>query len=136
MINFQAIIYSVPFILLTLTYQMLVDKQTCFENHHYQKIFSCNVFIIIRNFLFNTSNFCVVVSFLVTNSLTSINFFNQFIIYIVFLTTLLFTTLLSSLKSTVVSNLSTSDFKMTKSISLANFDVSMPVALLKSDFIA
>ena len=35
-----------------------------------------------------------------------------------------------------ISNLSTSDFKLVKSVFLANFDVSTPVALFKSAFVA
>ena len=85
-------------------------------------------------------------------------------LYSVFLTTSLFTTLLSLLKSTgavsvftisnlsillfkllnlvgtlftwSVSNLSTSAFKLTRSDFAANLDVSIPVAFIKSDFVA
>ena len=64
---------------------------------------------MIWNFIFNIFNFCVVVKFfqLLTsnNIMNSINFFNQFIIYdiyiYIFLTTYFFTTSLSLLKDTV-----------------------------------
>ena len=62
--------------------------------------------------------------------------------YSVFLTTSLFTTALSLIKLTgLVSNLSISylpilSFKFPKSNFLANFDVSIPLAFFKSDFMA
>ena len=55
---------------------------------------------------------------------------------------IIFGSLLSLLKSTreisnlSTSNPSTSDFKAVKSIFLANFDVSIPAALFKLDFVA
>ena len=62
--------------------------------------------------------------------------------YTVFLTTSFFTTSLSLVKSTgartnlSISNLSTSAFKLTKSDFAANLNVSIPVAFLKSVFVA
>ena len=63
-------------------------------------------------------------------------------LYIVFLTTSIFTIPLSLLQLTGVvsnssmSNLSVSDLKLAKAIFLANFDVSTSFVLLKSDFLA
>ena len=62
--------------------------------------------------------------------------------YTVFLTTSFFTTSLSLVKSTgartnlSISNLLTSAFKLTKSDFAANLNVSIPVAFLKSVFVA
>ena len=63
-------------------------------------------------------------------------------LYIVFLTTSVFTIPLSLLQLTGVvsnssmSNLSVSDLKLAKTIFLANYDVSTSFVLLKSDFLA
>ena len=97
------------------------------------------------------------------SSLNSVNFFNQFIIFSLLITSF-FTTSLSLLKSAgagsnlstsnvstllfklfkpvgvfsnfSISNLSTSDFKLAKSTFLANFDVSTPAGFFKSAFVA
>ena len=63
-------------------------------------------------------------------------------LYIVFLTTSIFTIPLSLLQLTGVvsnssmSNLSVSDLKLAKTIFLENYDVSTSFVLLKSDFLA
>ena len=92
--------------------------------------------IMISNFLFNFTNFSVIIIFL-TKSLVSVVLVASSS-YTMFVTTSFFTASLRLLKSTRVvsnlsiSNVSISDFNLAKSTFSENFDVSTPTAFLKS----
>ena len=75
---------------------------------------------MISNFFFDVINFCVVVSFL-TKSLVSVALISLFKLLKPF----------STFLNLSISNLSASDFKLAKSVFLANFDVSALVTFFK-----
>ena len=77
--------------------------------------------IMISKFLLNVINFCVVVSFFLIKSLVSVALISLFKLL----------KPVSTYLNLSISNLSASDFKLAKSVFLANSDLSTPVTFFK-----